>query len=340
MSILAGLLTFHFLPTTAERYSRTMAPILIDSRDILKLGFITVLATMLIFVVGFLLGHQQAATFYQAGSHEQLLPLPEKAVALANITDSQVPAIIEAGENIDVDQPKTIAKKNNAIKNLKQNLTHVPVAEAITSSQNKKLPTTQKSEQNKAKIVVESKTTKVKSSLNDNNQVSKKIVSVSMIDKAKSDVVELDALAASGKIKYSIQVGVYGRLVNAEDVVKKLQAKQYDAYITDYTNKKNEVRYNVRLGYFVDKKSAIATLKKFKASKKGDGYLVKFSADNIVNVAGTSAIKKVIDVPAGKHKTSNTLEPTTVPSNIVEDEISKVEVQPSDVVNNIQITSN
>ena len=41
----------------------------------------------------------------------------------------------------------------------------------------------------------------------------------------------------------------------------------------------------MRFGYFVDKKSALKALEKYKSSKKGDGYLVNFSAENIIDAA-------------------------------------------------------
>ena len=85
------------------------------------------------------------------------------------------------------------------------------------------------------------------------------------------------------KIKYSIQAGVYGRLANAEKVMEQLKNEKFDAYVSEYTNKSNKVRYNVRLGYFVDKKSALPTLYHFRKEKNSEAYLVKFSADAVVD---------------------------------------------------------
>ena len=85
------------------------------------------------------------------------------------------------------------------------------------------------------------------------------------------------------KIKYSIQAGVYGRLANAEKVMEQLKTEKFDAYVSEYTNKSNKVRYNVRLGYFVDKKSALPTLYHFRKEKNSEAYLVKFSADAVVD---------------------------------------------------------
>ncbi len=128
------------------------------------------------------------------------------------------------------------------------------------------------------------------------------------------------------KIKYSIQVGVYGRLINAENMMRLLQAQKYDAYVTDYTNKKNEIRYNVRFGYFSDKKSALETLAEFKTSQQGDGYLVKFSSDNIVKVAGVADIEKIADVPVRNNETDNRVTPVTAPSASTQDKVSQADI--------------
>jgi hypothetical protein len=87
-------------------------------------------------------------------------------------------------------------------------------------------------------------------------------------------------------IKYSIQVGVFGNILNAQNMQKKLQ--QLDAYITEDFHKDDKVRYNVRLGYFIDKKSAIAALHDYRNNKNGDGYLVNFSSRNIPGFTGST----------------------------------------------------
>ena len=93
------------------------------------------------------------------------------------------------------------------------------------------------------------------------------------------------------KIKFSIQVGVYGRLINAQNAQAKLQAQHLAAYVSDSANKKNKFRYNVRFGYFVDKKSALTALNEYKNIQKGDGYLVNYSAKNIIKPADADNIE-------------------------------------------------
>ncbi len=277
-----------------------MAPILIDGRDLLKLGFVSVLVIALVFVAGFFIGHQQAEAFYRAGSEVRPLPLPEKVMLAENLLDSRVPEIIEAGEDIDVDQPDAAVSAS-------------PVRLKTTAQHSKPDLASKKSIPGNAQAYP----------VVSNNHINKKTAG-----SAETPTVRSFTSVDLNKIKYSIQVGMYGRLANAENMMKRLQAQRYEAYVSDYTNKKNEVRYNVRFGYFFDKKSAIAGLNKFKEEQKGDGYLVNFSADNIVNVARATDIAPVVDVPVQKNKNKNekVSAPVITPGDSTTDKVSRTEL--------------
>lgn len=244
-----------------------MAPLLLDSRDLLKLGLASIFTLVLIFATGYFLGHQRAAVFYQAGTEVQTLPLPEKNILLEEAVDSKIPEVIVAGEYIDVDHAEEVVNKDNA-------------SSALSV------------EHAKDALIDVLKNTTVESSNNEIRTVNPVVVqTVAAVDVNKLTEKQLS------KIKYSVQVGMYGRLVNAENMVKILQAKKFDAYITDYTNKNDETRYNVRFGYFTSKTSASNKLKEFKEKQNGDGYLVKFSAENIVNVAEVNNINAMSNMP-------------------------------------------
>jgi len=327
-----------------------MAPLLIDGRDLLKLGIISVLVAVLVFTGGFLTGHQRATTFYQASSETQPLSLPEQAIVVKNIVDSQVPEITEAGEKIDVDQPEAVIQANIDSKGSIPGTAVTSTSVVVNSLENKEISAIQEStaavtteivniekqtERKKDNLAAEIQTprlqdTKTKSNTGDNNRADKEIT-----NPADALIVTTFTTDELSKIKYSIQVGVYGRLINAENMMKVLQAQQYDAYVTDYTNKKNEIRYNVRVGYFADKKSANETLAKFKASQKGDGYLVRFSADNIVKIADAADIKQAVDVPVHNNETGTGLTPVIMPLEITQDKISQ-----ADIVNDMSAVTN
>jgi len=244
-----------------------MAPLLLDSRDLLKLGLTSIFTLVLTFATGYFFGHQKAAVFYQAGTEVQTLPLPEKNILLEELVDSKVPEVIVAGEYIDVDHAEEVVNKDNA-------------SSALSV------------EHAKDALIDVLKNTTSESSYNE-------IRTVNLVVVQTTAVVDVNKLTEKqlSEIKYSVQVGMYGRLVNAENMVTILQAKKFDAYITDYTNKNDETRYNVRFGYFTSKTSASNKLKAFKEKQNGDGYLVKFSAENIVNVAEVNNINAVSDIP-------------------------------------------
>jgi len=279
-----------------------MAPLLIDSRDLLKLGSILLLVIVMVFTGGFFIGHQRAAAFYQAGSEMQSLSLPEKTTLAENILDSQRPEVIEAGEDIDVDQPEAVALANEASQN--------PTSDLISQKPVSKL-----------------QSVPLASGAKENKQVNEKTVS-----RIESSVVNSFTSDDLSKIKYSVQVGMYGRFLNAENMMKMLQAQQYDAYVSDYSNKKNEIRYNVRFGYFADKKSAIARLKEFRADSQSDGYLVKFSATNIVNVADVVNLESAGNMSAQKNEVDKVRAPAITTLEAVEDKISQTDLSRADLL--------
>jgi cell division septation protein DedD len=112
-------------------------------------------------------------------------------------------------------------------------------------------------------------------------------------------------------IRFSIQVGIYGTLKNAQKMKRKLLAQNLDAYVSAYT-KNGKVRFNVRMGYFADRKSANLALKNYKQNQKGDGYLVNFSEKNIIHSDEDDyelAIMESDSYAASKTATDNTAGP-------------------------------
>ncbi len=300
-----------------------MAPLLIDSKDLVKFGLIAVIVTITVFTGGFLIGYHQATNFYFAGSEVQALPLPGK-IANDEAAELQLPTVIEAGAEIDVDQPGKAdqlhppvlankTKSSNAVQiksqsgsSVKKSEVKIPVAEATKKKMRGKTAATVTAD-NKTQNVVQLSKQDIDSAI--------VVVNKKVVDKTfKAAVFTAEELQ---KIKYSIQVGMYGRLINAENMMQMLQAQQLDAYITDYTNKKNEIRYNVRFGYFSDKKSALNKLNTFKNIQKGDGYLVKFTSENIVNLANVEELNMVDDIEKKKEVKSPSVNSSDVSSDKV-----------------------
>ena len=322
-----------------------MTPILIDNRGLIKLGLISVLTTAIVFVAGFLGGYQQAVTFYSAGSKIETLVLPTQAALLDSDVEPQLPDTIVAGAEIDVDQPQVESKTSVKISAVESKTSNPLNKEKVNktneaSASNKLAALGQTGEQtgkssnkvnsddkniinNGDPLTIKKSSVKDKLASNDFQNESGESVATK-----EPDFMVLAALSSAelNSIKYSIQVGMYGRLTNAENMVRLLRAQQLDAYVSDYTNKKNESRYNVRFGYFIDKKSALSALKKYKNKQKGAGYLVKFSVKNMTRLADAKNIKQVITT----EQTKKNSPPETMPSEAMSTETDQGDVSQAD----------
>ena len=230
-----------------------MAPTLIDTRGWIKFGFIALLFAAIIFSSGFLLGYQDARTYYQANSEPFSLSLPKKTVAPDDSIEPVIPNVISAGEEIDVDKAGTI--------------TILSTADVTATGNSSKL---QELQVEKSNFITELNSPRLAMDKGHNLEIPNGV-----------DFTPENA----DKIKYSIQVGMYGRLSNAEKMAARLITENFDAYVSEYINDQNEIRYNVRLGYFVDKKSARATLKHFRSKQSSEAYVVNFSIETMVFVA-------------------------------------------------------
>ena len=308
-----------------------MAPILIDNRGLIKLGLISVLTTVIVFAAGFLSGYQQATTFYAAGSEIETLALPVPAVLLESEVEPQFPGTVVAGAEIDVDQPQVVKAnaKNSAVESkLYASSNNEKVNQTNEVLVSKKLASREQPGSLNNKVSSDDKNI-----INKNNRLSKKekLTSTAVQNESgksaatkEHEFVVLASLSPTElvNIKYSIQVGMYGRLINAQNMVKMLRAQHIDAYVSGYTSKKNENRYNVRFGYFVDKKSAISALNNYKNKQKGDGYLVNFSVESITKLADAVDLKQSTTTEKTEKKTS----PEAAPLGIIHEKVSQTDV--------------
>jgi hypothetical protein len=92
--------------------------------------------------------------------------------------------------------------------------------------------------------------------------------------------------------------------------------------VSEHLNEKNEVLYNVRFGYYVDKKTAATALHEYKEKQNGDAYLVKFSLESVTSVAGVEDLKPSNNM----EKSSKNLSPVTLPSEVSQEKISQLEM--------------
>lgn len=255
-----------------------MDPVLIDTRSWLKFGFIAVFFAAVIFAAGFIFGYKNATTYFQTVSGTESSILAEGSAAASDQIESETPK--SEISKLETSEPITEAENRDVVQ-YSDDMTQTNHVESI---------------------VIESYEVT-------SNEVTTELAAESTIESreipvATTTVIDIPQTSRNGirfksenidKIKFSIQTGFYGSLSNAEKAVMKLKADNYDAYASEYLNKKNEIRYNVRLGYFVDKQSALPTLYTFRREKKSDAYLVKFSADSMIVFVDDDPIMDVAD---------------------------------------------
>lgn len=251
-----------------------MTPVLIDTRVWIKFGFIAVFFAAIIFTAGFLLGYQDATAYYGTNNKMVPLSLPKEVVTASASMEHVAPEVISEGEDIDVDRADVVTMAT-AVDNVAE-LTDSDPDKSVTNQ-----PTTDIS------VFAEKETPTF---LTMNKGVAWKSGTELKTPNGISFTPEnID------EIKYSIQAGVYGRLSNAENVMKQLKTEKFDAYVTEYLNKNNKTRYNVRLGYFVDKKSALPTLSHFRKEKNSEAYLIEFSVDAMIDLVYDEVVAAAVD---------------------------------------------
>ncbi len=299
-----------------------MAPILLDNRGLLKAGIVLLLGFALVFSGGFITGYQKAVR-QQAEltrQHGMAIPAAEEideqvlAVQLA----SRQPAVTAPGELIDVDEPDANAEHDDKAVIADTDISgHIDVSpdqspipfSAITAesvinktgkSAIKKTGGTDvepakadvrqsgmvQSAANKAHIM---KSDTGKSDAHIAVKPVPKITQKSTLSKAEPDLPVPEV--ARAQARYSIQVGMYGRKENAEKLSESLTAQGLNAYVSEYMNKKQQPRYNVRFGYFKNKKSALKALQQYVNNQDGSGYLVRLKqpAETESTVSSTSS---------------------------------------------------
>ncbi len=263
-----------------RRSKHYMAPVLLDHSSQKKLILGMTLALVVVFLSGYVVGFEKAEVKLASFIETVALALPGATTEPSAGMEPQRPLQTEPGETIDVDSADepSVAKAAEP----------TGVALVVESQIRGNLPqaTVKKPEQEAKPVVVEDKQTA-------STEVS---LPLAIGGPSKSDPEqEADLLiqdnATEETATHSIQVGMYGQLENAEQKVEELIATDISAYIVDYMNRKNEIRYNVRFGYFANYRSARVALATFEKELSGSGYVVRLKSSSRAIVAAESSIE-------------------------------------------------
>lgn len=226
---------------------------MLDQRSMIRFGLALSLFLVIIFMSGYVVGFQQAETRLATPVTRFELELPEPVVSAVEEVEPQTPVHTEPGEDVDVD---------SADETELAQLTGVPVA---TSQSNK--PATRGSDN------------AVITGADSSRPASMGVGGPAISDPGQDDVDKsiLYGNATRESALYSIQVGMYSSLDNAERRVEELNSTdtELNAYFDEYLNKRNNTRYNVRFGYFANHRSARQALEIYQQEMSGSGYIIK-----------------------------------------------------------------
>lgn len=263
-----------------RRSKHYMAPVLLDHRSQRKLVITMVLVLVVIFLCGYVMGFKKAEVKLASHVDTVALALAKPVEGTAADIEPQRPMLPEPGETIDVDRvdDEQVASVNGII-NLAQ-AAQSETSEKLSQTAMKKtvLIADQTAEQNDVEEK-QAQLTVASHPMGIGVPIGGPIGGPAQSDPGQGTVQLIQDNATEDSATYSIQVGMYGQLENAEQKVEELIANDLSAYLTDYTNKKNEIRYNVRFGYFADRKSARQALATYEKELSGSGYIVRLEPE-------------------------------------------------------------
>jgi cell division septation protein DedD len=243
---------------------------------------------LVVFSGGYYIGHQQA----DSGKGVELdktiaLALPGPAHADTAEYEPQIPQAQMPGAYIDVDRPdettagnsrqqavtqahNTGADVENVINETTSTIETPAVSDTATVQDHQQLQL--------ASLAV---TPEVFKTANDTDVIHKaEVPTINTGDNQQlSDGLEpgvqtrIIDTATAEEARYTIQVGAFANSQNAIRRMSELESQHLSAYTEGYTNKRNELRFNVRFGYFKDKSSALAALNSFEQNMSGSGYI-------------------------------------------------------------------
>ena len=268
-----------------------MTPILLDQTSIFRAGVAVSVTMLVVFSSGYYIGLQKSDSGKGMELNKTIaLALPGPAHADTTEYEPHIPQAQIPGAYIDVDSPdestaatnsrqqtathahKTGADVENVINETTSTIETPAVSDVSAAQDNQQLhlaslaiATDISSKGDDTDVIHKADDQTIKTG--ENQQLSDTIesgIQAQIIDTASVE----DA-------RYTIQVGAFADSQNAIRRMSELESLNLSAYTDGYTNKRNELRFNVRFGYFKDKSSALAALNSFEQNMSGSGYIAR-----------------------------------------------------------------
>ena len=268
-----------------------MKPVLLDQKSIFKTGIMISLTMLVVFFSGYYIGHQKAGSGKGMGLHKTMaLALPRPAHADTAEFEPLIPQALIPGANIDVDSPENeaagVVSKQQTDTSLqtaaaevetviKETTDIIEISAGSDSSNGLENPQLQlASLEITADVIKPGSTTDVINEIDDKQPgaADEHQLNGSIESGMQTEIIDT---ANAEDARYTIQVGVFADAENALRRKSELESQKLSAYINEYTNKRDALRFNVRFGYFKDKSSALAALTSFEQSLSGSGYVTR-----------------------------------------------------------------
>jgi cell division septation protein DedD len=266
-----------------------MKPLLLDQRSILKAGMTLVFSMFLVFCTGFYIGTQHPGFTREAGLNTTIaLALPSPAHADTAELELQLPPSQSPGADIDVDSPDVDG-------NAQHNEVPAAVQPGLTVSQleaglpGEAAADDDKAQQQRSQLKLASLTVPAalfspddQAAIIEQQRGERAAVGDAPASLSRPDPGRFPAIVDTATVddaRYTIQVGVFADSDNAVRRVEELETLHLSAYTQGYANKRNQLRFNVRFGYFRDKASAVAALNRFEKDLSGTGYITRIRPD-------------------------------------------------------------
>ena len=255
-----------------------MAPLLLDKYALWKAGAVLLLTWLGTFAAGYWAGYQQlsistdkplvmsALALHDSASFSIKSPdcvMQDKDVSSQDYVSAENQATIEAPI---ADKPTEIVADTSLPETKITPVVANPVVvnPVITGSSADEPAVGQDAQPHTSEMAQLSSQKTAKSSL-----------TAPIADQKQPQLAVLQGDVEQQQARYSIQVGMYGNRVNAENLMKMLGAEGFRSYISSYTNKKQQQRFNVRFGFYKDKQLALTALRHYASTHDGNGYLVR-----------------------------------------------------------------
>ncbi len=275
-----------------------MAPVLLDHRSLLRAGLAMSMILLLVFISGYTVGYSRAVSAPDAELNKTVaLVLPGLAYADAAEFEQQIPEATEPGADIDVDAPDLAVdavsdgpKLSVEDRAVELNRTADNQAVAEEKIQPEDIVATSESAATAGNVHVQLASLIVTPDVVVPELHAQSIDSIvtgpstpeqsNEDPKAQPQIVDT---ATRDDARYTIQVGMFTELNYAVSRKQELESQQLSAYIHEYKNKKDEIRFSVRFGYFDSKSSARAALASFEQGMNGSGFITNMSHSPIMS---------------------------------------------------------